>query len=40
MRGSKGEGKKPLCSYLQSAPLLVGQPVVGEKKKKEGGYKQ
>lgn len=28
-----------MCSYLQSAPLLVGQPVVG-KIEKEEGYKQ
>lgn len=29
-----------MCSYLQSAPLLVGRPVVGKIEKEEEGYKQ
>lgn len=37
--GCEGKWNKSLCSYLQSAPLLVGQPVVG-KKEEEKCYKQ
>lgn len=33
----EGKGAKILCSYLQSAPLLVGQPVVRKKRGRGGG---
>lgn len=39
----ESEGRHSLHSYLQSAPLLVGQPVVEknrDKKREEGFYKQ
>lgn len=40
LRGEQVQGQKSLSSYLQSAPLLAGRPVVGKNEKEEEGYKQ